>query len=310
MLGHTPVMLNQMMQYLAPRDGGNYLDCTFGAGGYSKAILSSCNCYLTSVDQDPTVRKYAEELSNKYGDKFEFIEMNFAEINNTKQFDGIVMDLGVSSMQLDSGDRGFSFTHNGPLDMRMSNKSMSAADFINKAKEEEIANVIYQFGEERASRKIAKRIVVERAIEPILTTLRLANIVRDCIKKSYSKIDPATKTFQAIRIYVNSELIRLRAFLDNVVNILSPNGKLVIVTFHSLEDGIVKHFFKEHEIKISAKSKYAKKTEEVQCDKWLKILTKKPICPEDAEVKANYRSRSAKLRAIVKDDIIYRELVC
>jgi 16S rRNA (cytosine1402-N4)-methyltransferase len=302
-LDHDPVMLNEMLQYLAPRSGENFLDTTFGAGGYSRAILNSCECNVVSLDQDPTITKYVNDLKNQYKDRFSFIQSSFAEIfdklHNTK-FDGIVMDLGVSSMQLDLGERGFSFAKDGPLDMRMSNDGMSASDFVNSASEEDIANIIYQYGDEVFSRKIAKKIIEERQKEPILTTLRLANIVRSSIFGRKGKIDPATKTFQAIRIHVNDELGELTRFLSKVKQILTLNGRLIIVSFHSLEDRIIKNFLKDNSQKVVAQSKYAKEKQIIEREKWLKILTKKALIPSKNEIKLNPRSRSAKLRAAIK----------
>jgi len=303
-LDHNPVMLNEMLKYLAPQDGEIFLDTTFGAGGYSKAILDSCNCNIVSIDKDPTVALYVEKLSKEYNNRFKFIQSDFAQIPEKCgidiKFDGIVMDLGVSSMQLDEGTRGFSFAKDGPLDMRMSNTGFSAADFINSEAEEEIANVIYRYGDETFSRRIAKRIVEERKIEPIISTLRLANIVCSSIFGKRGKIHPATKTFQAIRIHVNDELGQIERFLSNVRRILAPNGRLVIVTFHSLEDSIIKKFFQENSVKIVARSKYSKEKQIIEEWQWLKILTKKAVIPSRDEIKLNPRSRSAKLRASIR----------
>jgi len=309
-LDHNPVMLNEMLKCLVAQDGENFLDATFGAGGYSKAILSSCQCNIISLDKDPTIAKYADNIKDQYKDRFNFVQSNFAEgikkLQGTK-FNGIVMDLGVSSMQIDLGDRGFSFTKDGPLDMRMSNSGISASNFINSADEEEIANVIYQYGDEVFSRKIAKKIVEERKKESIVTTFRLANIVRSSIFGKRGKIDPATKTFQAIRIHINDELGELTRFLANVKQMLALNGRLIIVSFHSLEDRIIKNFFKENSAKIIAQSKYAKENSVIEQGKWLKILTKKALIPSNNEIRLNPRSRSAKLRASVKigdDDVL------
>ncbi len=303
---HTAVMLNEVKEVLCPKDGGNYLDCTFGFGGYSRMILDCCNCQLVAIDRDPNVITYANQLINDYPGKVRFIQTGFAESFSKLgplKFDGIVMDLGVSSMQLDSGDRGFSFTHDGPLDMRMSGVGESAADFINKADEQEIADVIYKYGDESYSRRIAKNIIEHRLLEPITNTARFAHIVRSSIGFRKGKIDSATKTFQAIRIHINDELGQLERFLSNSKNILAPNGRLVIVSFHSLEDRIVKNFLKANSAKLVARSKYAAKIlAEENSKEWLKILTKKPLCPSSREVALNLRARSAKLRAGQKID--------
>jgi 16S rRNA (cytosine1402-N4)-methyltransferase len=302
-LDHRPVMLNEMMQYLAPTDGEYFLDCTFGAGGYSDAILSSCLCELMALDQDPEVQKYVSRMSDKYRNRFHFHRINFAnilDIMGNRKFDGIIMDLGMSSMQVDSADRGFSFTHDGPLDMRMSNEGMSASDFINNANEKELADIIYKYGDEILSRRIARRIITERMIQPITSTGRFATIVRRAIGFRKSKIDTATKTFQAIRIYINNELQQLEQFLDKVNNILNDNGRLIIVSFHSLEDFIVKNFLKANSVKKISISKYATINMPIDSEKWLRILTKKPISPSENELFINPRSRSAKLRAAIK----------
>ncbi|MFV9930018.1 MAG: 16S rRNA (cytosine(1402)-N(4))-methyltransferase RsmH [Rickettsia endosymbiont of Haemaphysalis japonica] len=297
---HVPVMLNEMLEALSPKNGESYLDCTFGAGGYSKAILESCNCYVTALDRDPNVIKRAEEIQQNYGERFDFVETNFADSFaklKEKNFDGIVLDLGVSSMQLDIADRGFSFLHDGPLDMRMSGQGLSAEEFVNTAEEKELADVIYKYGDESFSRRIAKRIVEYRKTARIDSTGKLAEIVRSSIGFRKGKIDPATKTFQAIRIYVNDELGELEQFLVNVKNILKKDGRLVVVSFHSLEDRIVKNFFKENSEKPIVRSKYAKDDMTINPNKWLKIITNKALAPSDKEVGLNIRARSAKLRA-------------
>lgn len=301
---HKPVMLQEMLNNLKPKAGESYLDCTFGAGGYSEAILNSCNCYVTALDRDPSVKLRAAEITKNYSGRFDFIETNFSSSFaklGEKKFNGVILDLGVSSMQLDIAARGFSFSHDGPLDMRMSNEGFSAEDFINSAEEKEIADIIYKYGDETFSRKIAKRIVEHRKTDRIDTTAKLASIVRNSIGFRKGKIDSATKTFQAIRIYVNNELGELEEFLANVRNILEQNGRLIIVSFHSLEDRIVKNFFRENSEKIVAKSKYAKKSNEIiDSSKWLKIITNKALHPSDKEISINPRSRSAKLRAAEK----------
>ena len=300
---HYPVLISEIIENLKPENNKRYLDCTFGAGGYTKAILASANCSVTAIDQDPNVLQYAQKLQSIYKERFEFIEGNFA---NTKEllgrtlYDGVVLDLGVSSMQLDQGERGFSFMHNGNLDMRMNASGYSAADFIASASEAEIANIIYKYGEEVQSRQIAKMIVDEREKEPIISTLQLAEIVRNSMHYRKAKIDPATKTFQAIRIYINKELESLEHFLNNLNDILKPGAKILVVSFHSLEDSIVKSFFKDHSTKKVARSKYAKEPENNDDSKWLKIISKKPILPTSKEIKENHRSRSARLRVAEK----------
>jgi 16S rRNA (cytosine1402-N4)-methyltransferase len=300
---HCSVLLDEVLEHISLKDKGRYLDCTFGAGGYTKAILQNADCFVTALDQDPTVEKFVNTVKDEFRDKFDFIQTNFAEAKsklNGKRFDGIVLDLGISSMQVDSAERGFSFMHDGPLDMRMGNDGISAKDFIASASEEEIANVIYKYGKEVQSRQIASSIVKMHEIEPIKTTLQLADIVRNAMHYRKSKIDPATKTFQAIRIYINKELESIEQILSDSDELLKPGGRILVVSFHSLEDVIVKTFFKENSMKKVARSKYSKKPIEIEEGKWLKTVTKKPIVPSREEVILNPRSRSARLRVAEK----------
>lgn len=300
---HCPVLLSEVLEHLELKNGGEYLDCTFGAGGYTKAILNSADCSVTALDQDPTVSVFVEEVQQEFGEKFNFVQTNFAYAKTRlkgKKFDGIVLDLGISSMQVDIAERGFSFMKDGPLDMRMGDSKLSAAEFIAIASEEEIANVIYKYGEEVQSRQIAKAIVESRASQPITTTLQLANIIRDSMHFRKGKIDPATKTFQAIRIYINKELEVLEKFLNKMESLLVPGGRVLVVSFHSLEDSIVKHFFKEHSPKKVARSKYSKEEECLEEGEWLKLLTRKPVTPTKEEVMRNPRSRSSRLRVAKK----------
>lgn len=287
---HTPILLKEMLSLLSSQDGSIYVDATFGAGGYSKAILESADCKVYAIDRDETVTKFYDDLSVRYPDRIKlFIEKfsnikNLLDSNNIEGIDGIVFDIGVSSMQLDNGDRGFSFLHDGPLDMSMDNSSyINASTFVNALREEEIANTIYNYGGEHHSRKIARAIVNARKKKTIKTTFELADIVRSVVFRGKSKIDHATRTFQAIRIWVNDELGELEKGIKAASEILSENGKLIVVTFHSLEDRIVKTFFKD----LCA----------TDC-KTFSLLNKKVIKASIEEVSANPRSRSAKLRAI------------
>ena len=286
---HYPVLVSEIIENLKPENNKRYLDCTFGAGGYTQAILAASNCFVTAIDQDPNVLKYTTKLQAEYKERFQFIEGNFAnakELLKGIQYDGVVLDLGVSSMQLDEGERGFSFMRDGNLDMRMNSSGYSAADFIAGASEAEIADVIYKYGEEVQSRQIAKMIVEERQKEPIISTLKLAEIVRNSMHYRKAKIDPATKTFQAIRIYINKELESLEHFLNNLNDILKPGARILVVSFHSLKE--------------VARSKYAKEPENNDISKWLKTITKKPILPTSKEILENHRSRSARLRVAEK----------
>lgn len=300
-MDHIPVMLKEAMALLSPKNGGIYIDGTFGAGGYSRSILENGALKVIAIDRDPSVQKYADILVKEYPGKIELHTMNFADCNtilNGATVDGIVLDLGVSSMQLDQRERGFSFMRDSSLDMRMSSSGKTAADFINSTNEDEIAKVIYEYGDERASRKIAKFIIEERKISSITTTTRLAEIVRRAVGHRNSKIDTATKTFQAIRIWVNDEMGALEKFLANAEHLLNANGKLVIITFHSLEDRIVKRYIQEKTDKKVARSKYS--TKEIVSSSPYKLIVKKALKPTDEEISHNYRARSAKLRAVIK----------
>lgn len=302
---HISVLLNEVVEYLNPEDGKVYVDCTFGAGGYTKAILDSANCKVIGIDRDENVLKYVDEVKAKYGDRFEFLQGRFGDIesllkaHNVEKVDGIVMDLGVSSMQLDEGERGFSFMCEAPLDMRMGKNQLSAYDVVNKMSEQELADIIYHYGEEVKARQIAKSIAAARSISDIKTTTELADLVRSFYPKR-GKIDPATKTFQAIRIYVNRELDELKEALESSKNLLKRDGRLVVVSFHSLEDSIVKKFMRDESgypfVKVS---KYKK--DEVESKHCFSMLTKKAVKPTEAEIKYNPRSRSSRLRAVSKN---------
>ncbi|MDN5247685.1 MAG: 16S rRNA (cytosine(1402)-N(4))-methyltransferase RsmH [Wolbachia endosymbiont of Tyrophagus putrescentiae] len=283
---HTPVLLEEMLTLLSPQDGGIYVDATFGAGGYSKAILDAAKCSIYAIDRDETVAQYlCHEYPNRlklFIEKFSNIE-NVLHSNNVEGVDGIVFDIGVSSMQIGNGERGFSFMHDGPLNMSMDNScSINAATFVNSLREEEIANTIYNYGGERYSRRIARAIVNIRRKKTIKTTLELAEIIRSVVPRGKCKIDPATRTFQAIRIWVNDELGELEKGIKAASKLLNKNGKLIVVSFHSLEDRIVKNFFRD------------------LCEEGFSFLNKKVIKASAEEVNNNPRSRSAKLRAIQK----------
>lgn len=301
---HNPVMLHEMLQYLQPKDQETYLDCTFGMGGYTRKILSTAKCKVIGIDRDLDVSCFADKIKEEYGSRFEFWNINYSSVeeymqkNNIPGIDGLILDLGVSSMQLDTAERGFSFMYDGPLDMRMSKEGETAKEFVNSAKEEEIANVIYTYGDEPFSRKIAKNIVDARKLAPITTTLELAQIVRSAIGKRNSKIDTATKTFQAIRIYLNQELEGLIKILNSSIKILKKGGRLIVVSFHSLEDSIVKKFLKENSAPKVAQSKYKEKVEN---DFYaFKLVNNKIITPSEEEIKRNPRARSARMRVAEK----------
>jgi len=304
---HKPVLLREVLEALAPRDGEIMVDGTFGAGGYSRAILDSANCELYGIDRDPTAVATGKKLEAEYDGRFHMVEGCFGDMTKllpaagAPQVDGIVLDIGVSSMQLDQADRGFSFREDGPLDMRMSMSGPTAADFVNTAEEEDIANVVYRYGEERASRKVARKIIEMRAEEPFTTTSQLARAVRSVVRKSKDGIDPATRTFQALRIYVNDELGELERAMDAAEMLLKPGGRLVVVTFHSLEDRQVKTFMKERSGDPNKMSRRLPGEPEVAIPTFTTI-TRKAVTGQKDEIRANPRARSAKLRAVARND--------
>jgi len=304
---HKPVLLREVLEALAPRDGEIMVDGTFGAGGYSRAILDSANCELYGIDRDPTAVATGKKLEAEYDGRFHMVEGCFGDMAKllpaagAQQVDGIVLDIGVSSMQLDQADRGFSFREDGPLDMRMSMSGPTAADFVNTAEEEDIANVVYRYGEERASRKVARKIIEMRAEEPFTTTSQLARAVRSVVRKSKDGIDPATRTFQALRIYVNDELGELERAMDAAETLLKPGGRLVVVTFHSLEDRQVKTFMKDRSGDPNKMSRRLPGEPEVAIPTFTTI-TRKAVTGQKDEIRANPRARSAKLRAVARND--------
>jgi 16S rRNA (cytosine1402-N4)-methyltransferase len=296
---HTPVMLNEVLQYLKPNNEELYVDCTFGAGGYTRGILEIANCSVIGLDRDPLVQKFADEIKQNFDNRFEFHNIKYSDIEtilNGRKVDGIVLDIGVSSMQIDNADRGFSFQKDSRLDMRMGNNNLSAYEIVNNTDERELADIIYNYGDEVKSRHIAKMIVEKRKEKPIETTFELADIIRYFYPKRKGKIDPATKTFQAIRIAVNGELDELKAILELSKKLLNEDGRLIVVSFHSLEDKIVKDFIKTETDKGLKKDKYSKNKNIVDFE----LLTKKAVVPAEKEVEANVRARSAKLRALKK----------
>ena len=299
---HVPVMLDEVLEALAVRPDGDYLDGTFGGGGYSRAVLDVPPHRLIGMDRDPEAvargQALAEEspaftmLEGRFGNMAEHL----AEIA-IDQLDGIVLDVGVSSQQIDNPERGFSFVADGPLDMRMEVSGESAADVVNSTDEQELASIIYRYGEERASRRIAKAIVERRDQAPITRTGELASIVASVLGRR-SKIDPATRTFQALRIYVNDELGELERALAAAEQLLRPGGRLVVVAFHSLEDRIVKQFLAARSGQRAKPSRHLPdRPEDVPIPATFRPLSRRPMMPSDAEVQKNPRARSARLRA-------------
>jgi 16S rRNA (cytosine1402-N4)-methyltransferase len=278
MFSHIPVLSREIIDGLAVHPGGHYLDATVGGGGHSRLLLEAAlNVQVTAIDQDADALAAAQKYLVEYEDRVKFIRSNFATYEFPHgNFDGIITDLGVSSYHLDTPERGFSFRHAASLDMRMDQRqSLTAADVINEWDEAELADIFFKYGEERLSRRIARRIVERR---PLDTTVELAEAIASCVppKYRYGRIHPATRVFQALRIVVNDELKSLETFLDKAPNALVPGGRIAIISFHSLEDRIVKHSLRNSPL--------------------LRVLTKKPITAQEEEIAQNPRSRSAKLR--------------
>ena len=297
---HISVLGREAVEWLAPRAGGIYVDATFGAGGYSRAILDVPGTRLIGIDRDRTAIAGGFDLVDRSEGRLVLVQDRFSHLadvcaaQGVDAVDGVVMDVGVSSMQLDRAERGFSFRFDGPLDMRMGQEGPTAADVVAKASETELANIIYIYGEERNSRRIARAVVAARNEAPIATTRALANLVSRVVRAKPNEIHPATRTFQALRIFVNEELDELHEALSAAERVLKPGGRLVVVSFHSLEDRIVKNFLTGRG-KVSAGSRHH--PEVAQAATSFEILTKRPVTPDEAEISANPRARSAKLRA-------------
>lgn len=327
MTEHKPVMLNEAMKFLNLKNSGLYLDCTFGAGGYTSKILEQENTKVVAIDRDPSTEKYANDLKKRFGQRIDYISDNFRNLKKFVEqgikFDGVLYDLGASSMQFDIKERGFSFQEDARLDMRMGNNQISAYDVVNSYSEKQLSDILFFFGGENKSRKIASEIIKKREQEPIKSTMQLASLVSSIVRFK-RKIHPATKTFQAIRIEVNEEIDSLKESLKWLPKILKDSGRVVIVTFHSVEDRIVKNFFQENSNKRIAASKYKKtssqdfsdeneqnyKTDEQNYNiakegKPFKLVSKKVIKPPEDEVRENSRARSAKLRVVEKMEEVW-----
>jgi 16S rRNA (cytosine1402-N4)-methyltransferase len=298
---HVPVMLDEVLEALAVRADGDYLDGTFGGGGYSRAILKAGPRRLVGLDRDPAAVARGRALAATRAD-FTMLEGRFGAVDRhladiaIEQLDGIVLDIGVSSQQIDDPARGFSFAADGPLDMRMEQDGESAADVVNGADEQTLATIIYRYGEERASRRIARAIVERRGQQPITRTGELADIVAKVLGRR-GKIDPATRTFQALRIYVNDELGELERALAAAETLLRPGGRLVVVAFHSLEDRIVKQFLTASSGQTARPSRHLPEQPATRPAARFRPLSKRPVTPTDTEIARNPRARSARLRA-------------
>ena len=303
---HVPVLCGEVVRYIDPHPGGTYVDGTFGAGGYSRALLDAADCRVVGIDRDPRAVQAGRALEASSGGRLMVIEGRFGDMaelldaRGVTTVAGVALDLGVSSMQIDTPERGFSFRHDGPLDMRMSSNGPSAADVVNTAAEGELADILFEYGEERQSRRIARAIGRARADKRIERTGELADIVRRALGPAAArdKIDPATRTFQALRIHVNDELGELRRGLEAADTLLAPGGRLAVVSFHSLEDRAVKGFLRERageEPRPSRHAPDARRDDGTRRATW-RVVTRRPVTPGPAECAANPRARSARLR--------------
>ena len=306
---HRPVLINETIEYLNVRDKLTYVDATFGYGGYTKKILEKANCKVISIDRDPDVKSFADDIKKTYKTRFDFILAEFSNIKIELEkkglniiSGGLVADLGLSSMQINNCSRGFSFMQNGPLDMRMSKKGPTAEEILNSFEENELSKIFWEYGEEKNSRKLASVIVKERKLKPLCTTFELVEIVTKVIrKKKKSKIHPATKVFQALRIYLNKELYELEKLITNVEKLLIPGARLAIISFHSLEDRIVKLLFN----KLSGNIANANRHMPIDVNKnkfYFKKVSRKAIKPKKLEIIENKKARSAKLRVLERLD--------
>jgi len=290
---HVPVLLDEVRSLLQPERGGTFVDCTLGLGGHSRMLLEGGATRLIGIDRDTDAIAIAKATLADFGDRVTFVHADYREVvevldaQGVTEVAGLLADFGVSSLQLDADGRGFSFKRDEPLDMRMDrSRGETAADLIDRVDETELADVIYRFGEERRSRQVARAIVMARGQSPITTTGRLAEIVRRGVAaRGWQRIDPATRTFQALRIWVNRELDELDSFIGRAASRLQADGRLALISFHSLEDRVVKHTLRD----------LARGDDAV-----IKVLTKHPVIAGDAEAAVNPRARSAKLRAAVR----------
>ncbi|MEO3434388.1 16S rRNA (cytosine(1402)-N(4))-methyltransferase RsmH [Inquilinus sp. CAU 1745] len=302
---HIPVLLKEVVAALSPQDGDVILDGTFGRGGYARALLTAARCKVIGIDRDPAAILAGKALQQEFGDRLDLSRGSFGDMERLvggRAMDGLTLDLGISSPQIDDPARGFSFRADGPLDMRMGDDGPSAADAVNTLEETELARVIYEFGEERLSRRVARAIVAARKDAPIERTARLAEIVRGVVPKSKDGIDPATRTFQGLRIYVNDELGELDRGLSAAERLLRPGGRLAVVSFHSLEDRRVKRFLAERSGRTGGVSRHRPAIDAEHRPPTFTIVDRKGVSPGEAELRDNPRARSARLRAAVRTD--------
>ena len=297
---HIPVLLTSLLDAVAPVEG-LWLDGTFGAGGYARGLLAAGADRVIGVDRDPLALEMAAGWIGEYGDRLELKQGVFSALDTLAgaPLDGVVLDLGVSSMQIDRAERGFSFQKDGPLDMRMSQAGPSAADLVNTAEESTLADILYHYGEERAARRIARAILRARAVQPIETTLQLAEVVASCLpRQKPGQSHPATRSFQALRIAVNDEFGELIAGLEAAERALKPGGRLAVVTFHSLEDRVVKRFLQARASAGGGGSRYA--PEPRAREPRFTLTPRRAIAPDESELEHNPRARSARLRVATR----------
>lgn len=308
---HIPVLLDQVIIALAltPDSRGHYIDGTFGAGGYSRRMLDTAPINVHAIDRDPNVGPIATKISHDFPGRFSLLAGCFGDLADLLptalhgQINGICFDFGVSSMQLDQAERGFSFRQDGPLDMRMGQDGPSAADLVNSMDETTLADIIYHYGEEKLSRRIARAIVEKRRVTPFVTTLQLADTVRAVVPRSRDGIDPATRTFQALRIAVNDELGEIERGLSAAERVLAPGGRLAAVSFHSLEDRIVKNFLASRSGKPAQPvNRHIPDVAGTAPAPTFRIISRKPVVPDDNEQHINPRARSARLRIAERTD--------
>lgn len=308
-MNHVPVMTKELIEHLAPKDGGVYIDGSFGGGGHARAVLEKADSMVFAIDKDEDAIKRGESLLSDFPERLVLIHGRFSDLQkhlaarSITHIDGISFDAGISSFQLEDGDRGFSYKKDGELDMRMDNENgISAKDYINSLSEAELTRIIYIYGEEKFSRPIARAIVKARNVKPITRTSELVDIILSVRSQRYNdKIHPATRTFQALRIFVNDELEELTQALNAAEMVLGANGRLVIISFHSLEDRIVKRFFKSRNLQNEAGiSRFLPLRAQSPKPPSFEILTKSPLRPSKAEISKNPRARSAKLRAGIR----------
>jgi 16S rRNA (cytosine1402-N4)-methyltransferase len=303
-IAHIPVLLTEVIDALAPHAGGVYVDGTFGGGGYTTALLEATQCTVWAIDRDPQALTRGEALVERFSGRLHLVAGRFGDMadllngRGVSAVDGVALDLGVSSMQIEDRARGFSFLRDGPLDMRMENSGRSAADVVNSMSEKELSDIIFTYGEERHARRVARAIVAARAERPISRTLRLADVIRAAVRRANDGIDPATRTFQALRIYVNDELGELERGLLAAERLLKPGGRLAVVSFHSLEDRIVKTFLRTRSQSAEKPSRHSPAAADMTSlpRATFQALARRPITPGASELARNPRARSARLR--------------